>query len=159
MIFVTVGTHYLGFERLIKKIDEIAGRIDEEIIAQIGLTSYKPKNVKYFTFINEEGKILDFYKKSRIVVTHSGAGTILNLLQYKKPIVVVPRLKKFNECIDNHQLELTEVIGNKGLATVVYNIEELEFALNNLNIKKIEFDKNNGDLINYLKKYIEDFKT
>ena len=158
MIFVTVGTHYLGFERLIKKIDEIAIRTDEEIVAQIGFTSYKPKNVKYYAFIKED-EIFDYYKKSRIVVTHSGAGTLLNLLPYKKAIVVVPRLKKYNECIDDHQLELTKVIKNKGLATVVYNIEDLELALNNLNIGTIEFDKNNGDLINYIKKYIEDFKT
>ena len=51
MILVTVGTHYLSFDRLIKKIDEIALSIDEEIIAQIGNSKYKPKNIKYFTLI------------------------------------------------------------------------------------------------------------
>ena len=42
MIFVTVGTHDQGFKRLVKKMDEIAGQIDEEVVMQIGSTDYKP---------------------------------------------------------------------------------------------------------------------
>ncbi|RKY56218.1 MAG: beta-1,4-galactosyltransferase, partial [Candidatus Neomarinimicrobiota bacterium] len=38
MIFVTVGSHYKGFERLVEKMDEIAGKIEEEVIMQIGYT-------------------------------------------------------------------------------------------------------------------------
>jgi UDP-N-acetylglucosamine transferase subunit ALG13 len=154
MIFVTVGTHYLGFERLIKKIDEIASRTDEEIVAQIGSTNYKPKNIKYFSFVEDEEKILELYKKSRIVITHAGAGTILTLLQNKKPLVVVPRLKEYNEHIDNHQLELTEVINNKGLATVVYDIEELEGALKLSDTKTNYKNESNENLTTFLKEYI-----
>jgi len=40
MIFVTVGTHDQGFERLVKKMDEIAGQIDEEVVIQVGYTDY-----------------------------------------------------------------------------------------------------------------------
>ena len=155
MIFVTVGTHYLGFERLIKKIDEIASKTDEKIVAQIGLTKYKPKNIKYFSFIKEEEKFHELLKKSRVVVTHAGAGTLLTLLKYKKPLVVVPRMKKYNEHIDDHQLELTEEINKKGLANVVYNIEDLESALNDLNDGTIYFNKNEITLVNFLKEYIE----
>ena len=43
MIFVTVGMHTAGFERLVKKMDEIAGKIDEEVIMQIGGTSIPRK--------------------------------------------------------------------------------------------------------------------
>lgn len=43
MIFVTIGTHPGQFDRLIKKIDEIAPQIDEEIIIQTGFTNYVPK--------------------------------------------------------------------------------------------------------------------
>lgn len=153
MIFVTVGTHYLGFERLIKKVDEIAGKIDEEVIAQIGSTDYKPKNMAYFTFVEEE-KMSELYKKSRIIVTHSGAGTFLRILNYNKPIVVIPRFKKFNEHIDDHQLELAEIFNNKGKAIAVYDIKNLENALEKT--KKIICNKNikNKRLITFLKDYI-----
>ena len=129
MIFVTVGTHYHGFERLIKKIDKIAGNTDEEMIAQIGSTTYIPKNMKYFKLL-EEKKLLELIKKARIIVAHAGAGTLLNVLHFGKPMILVPRLKKFNEAIDDHQLELAEMLKNKGKAVVVHDIENLEDALN-----------------------------
>ncbi|MDI6655433.1 MAG: beta-1,4-galactosyltransferase, partial [Candidatus Hydrothermarchaeota archaeon] len=44
MIFVTVGTHNQSFERLVKKADEIAGKIGEKVVIQTGHTKYKPKN-------------------------------------------------------------------------------------------------------------------
>jgi UDP-N-acetylglucosamine transferase subunit ALG13 len=153
MIFITVGTHYLGFERLIKKVDDIAVRIDEKIVAQIGSTRYIPKNIKYFTFVEEDEKILEFYKKSRIIITHAGAGSIINILYAKKPLIVVPRLKKYNEHIDDHQLELAEVLNNKGLAIVIHDVENLEKVLKNSNFN-INHHHNNGSLVIFLKEYI-----
>ena len=76
MIFVTVGTHNQGFERLIKKMDEIAGRIDEEIIMQIGYTNYKPKNTKFFEFLGFHD-LIEMYQKADIIITHGGAGSLL----------------------------------------------------------------------------------
>jgi len=155
MIFVTVGTYYLGFERLIKKMDEIAGIIDEEIIAQIGSTKYKPKNMTYFTFIEDENEILELYKKARIIVSHAGAGSILTIFNYTKPIIIVPRLKKFNEHIDDHQLEIAEVLKNKGKFILIYDVKNLEDALKE--VGKPDYNKNKKDkkLINFLKQIIE----
>ena len=48
MILVTVGTHVLGFDRLVKKMDEIASKIDEEVIIQIGNTVIHTKTYKIF---------------------------------------------------------------------------------------------------------------
>jgi len=154
MIYVTVGTHYLGFERLIKKMDEIAGKIDEEVIAQIGSTKYKPKNMKYFKFIKEEEKILELYKKARIVLSHSGVGTILTVLNYGKPLVIVPRLKKFNEHIDDHQIELAEMLKNEEGVQVVYDTDKLEHSLNNAKPRKFKKSIKNKNLVNFLKNYI-----
>ena len=154
MIFVTVGTYHFEFKRLIKRIDEIAANIDEEVIAQIGSTKYLPKNMRYFTLLEEE-KLLELIKKARIVVTHAGAGTLLNVLHFRKPLILVPRFKKFNEVIDDHQLELTEVFKNEKKAVVVYDINNLESALKKA--KKISFNKN-IKLVTFLKDYIKDMK-
>ena len=155
MIFVTVGTYYLGFERLIKKMDEIAGGIDEEVIAQIGSTKYRPKNMTYFTFVEDENEILELYKKARIIVSHAGVGSILTIFNYTKPLIIVPRLKKFNEHIDDHQLEIAEVLKNNGKFTLVYDIKNLETALKE--VRKLDYEKNVKDkkLINFLKQIIE----
>jgi UDP-N-acetylglucosamine transferase subunit ALG13 len=156
MIFVTVGTHYLGFERLIKKMDEISAEIDEEVIAQIGSTNYQPKNMTYFSFIQDEKKLLELYKDARMIVTHAGAGTLLTISNYEKPVVIVPRLKKFNEHIDDHQLELTEVFNKKEKAEVVYDINNLKIALKNP--KKITCKKNKK-LVIFLKDLIRSIEN
>ena len=74
MIFLAVST--FGFERLVKKMDEIAGSIDEEVIMQIGRTEYIPQNAKYFNFTTEEEfKVL--CQKARVALVHGGVGTIM----------------------------------------------------------------------------------
>jgi UDP-N-acetylglucosamine transferase subunit ALG13 len=158
MIFVTVGTHYLGFERLITEMDEIAGKIDEEVVAQIGSTKYKPKNMKYFTFVEDEKEILELYQEARVVVSHAGAGTLLTILNYNKPAVIVPRLHKFNEHIDDHQLELTDVLKDQGKAIGVYDIGNLESSLKKVENLNYNNKKKNEELIIFLKEYITRMK-
>ena len=158
MIFVTVGTHYLGFERLIMEMDEIAGKIDEKVIAQIGSTKYKPKNMKYFTFVEDEKEILELYQEARVVVSHAGAGTLLTILNYNKPAVIVPRLHKFNEHIDDHQLELTDVLKDQGKAIGVYDIGDLEISLKKVENLNYNNKKKNEELIIFLKEYITRMK-
>lgn len=156
MIFVTVGTHYLGFERLIKKIDEIADQIDEEIIAQIGATNYIPKNITYFTFGEYENEIIKLCKNARVIVSHAGAGSILTVFYYMKPIIIIPRLKKFNECVDNHQFELAEVLENSRNFIVLYDMKNLDTILKEARITDIYINKKKDNrLIHFLKKTIE----
>ena len=128
MIFVTVGSHYQGFERLIKKMDEIVGRIEEEVVMQIGHTDYKPVNARYFDF-ETYIKMQQLNRDARVVVSHAGAGSILTALEQKTPVIIVPRLKKFEEIIDDHQLEITEAMSGNQRVTAVYDIDGLEDCL------------------------------
>ena len=155
MILVIIGLMY-GFERLIKKMDKIAGEIEEEVIVQIGLTDYEPKNVKYFKFGSEKYFNKQF-REARIIVSHAGVGTILTARKFRKPIIIVPRQKKYGEHIDDHQMEIArELEGHKNIR-VIYNINELE---QNLNIPYKYFDNNKHDstLVVSLKKYINKLK-
>ncbi|MDH7508576.1 MAG: PssE/Cps14G family polysaccharide biosynthesis glycosyltransferase [Methanomassiliicoccales archaeon] len=154
MIFVTVGTHNQGFERLIKKMDEIAGKIDQEVVMQIGSTDYEPKNAKWFKFIESEDDVLGYYEKADVIVAHAGAGTLLTALSLGKRVIVVPRLKKFEEHIDDQQIELAEALSREGKIIAVYDIEELERALRE--VKKLEPAAVERDmrLIEFLKEYI-----
>jgi beta-1,4-N-acetylglucosaminyltransferase len=153
MIFVTVGLHYQGFDRLIRKMDEIAGNIDEEIIMQVGSTQYKPVNTKYFESINDEG-ITELFSRARIIVTHAGSGTLLDLIRLKRPLIVVPRLKIFNEHIDDQQIELADALSESYNIVSIYDIEDLENAIKNFKPFLIPSRNTNLDLINFLKKSI-----
>ena len=154
MIFVTVGMHYQGFERLIKKMDEIAGKIDEEVVMQIGFTRYKPKNARYFDFVDDDEKILEYFRRARVIVSHAGAGTLLNALHFGKPVIVVPRLKKFGEHVDDQQLELAELISKIGKGVAVYDIDELEGVLNKVNGLNFSAVSKERGLVNFLRNYI-----
>ena len=154
MILVTVGTHILGFDRLVKKMDDIASKINEEVIIQIGHTSYKPKYAKYFEFKNYQD-MEQLIKGARVIVTHGGAGTILTALTEGKTVISVPRLKEYNEVLVDHQLDLVYTLANQKRIIAVYNLDLLEKTLNDGD-KKINFNsgKNGQQLINFLKRYI-----
>jgi UDP-N-acetylglucosamine transferase subunit ALG13 len=142
MIFVMVGTHNLGFDRLVKKMDGIAKH--EKVVMQIGTTGYRPKNAEYFDFAGLKS-IYDYIGGADVVVTHAGIGCVTDTLAYGKPLVIVPRLKRYNEHTNDHQLDLAEEIEREERAVMVLDIEKLEEAIKEAKAtsvrKKIEGDK------------------
>lgn len=154
MIFVTVGMHYQGFPRLIEKMDEIAGKINEKVVMQIGATEYVPKNAEHFDF-KAYSEMQELNREARVVVCHDGAGSIITAMQYSKPIVVVPRWKKYGEVAYNNQADLAVELEKEGKLKVVYEMDNLEEELNDISTTsmKIERDKM---LVKALKEYIND---
>lgn len=131
MIFVTVGTHNQSFERLIKAVDKLVEqkKINEEVIIQTGYTNYRPKNCKWFKFIPFQN-FVRICKKSNIVITHGGVGSIMIPLKLKKPTIVVPRLKNFGEHSDNHQLQIVKELEKQKKIIAVYDIIDLYPSIN-----------------------------
>lgn len=130
MIFVTIGSAVKGIEftRLIKKMDEIAEKINEEMVMQIGTIPYEPQNAQYFRYVSYQEN-LAYFRKASLVVGHSGTGTILNALRFQVPIVVVPRRHRYGEHTDDHQVELAQRLVGNELIKVVLEIEDLESAV------------------------------
>lgn len=138
MIFVTIGTMVKvnEFTRLIRKMDEVAGRLDEEVVMQIGSVPYEPQNAKHFSHTSYQ-ESLSYFRNASLVVGHGGAGTIINALRFHVPIVVVPRSQRFGEHFDDHQLELAQRLVGNDLIKVVYDIEDLESAVREM-LKRME---------------------
>jgi UDP-N-acetylglucosamine transferase subunit ALG13 len=126
MIFVTIGTHPDQFDRLIRRIDEIAPGIKEEIIVQRGFTKYKPKNVKYFDFTDNMAK---YYKEARIVIAQSATSLIEFILKYKKPVITVPREAKYKEHINDHQVEFAEYFAKQANVLMIRDMKDLTAEL------------------------------
>lgn len=154
MIFVTVGTHNQGFERLVKKMDEIAGEIDDKVVIQTGYTTYEPSNAESFKFL-EYHEINQFYKNARVIVAHAGAGTLLDALNFRVPVIVVPRMKKYGEHIDDQQLELAEALEKRKRVVAVYDVGKIEETLENIKINLFEDKKKSERLKNFLKNNVE----
>jgi UDP-N-acetylglucosamine transferase subunit ALG13 len=152
-IFLMIGT--APFPRLVKKVDEIAGRINDKVIMQVGRTDYTPKNADFFSFIDDFSKIQDICHKSKVVVTHGGAGSIMTALEEGSTVISVPRIKKYNEAYDDHQLELVEALSKIGLIRLIYDDSDLEKEVLNFQVQKcsdISFDEKLKD---FLRGYVQ----
>jgi UDP-N-acetylglucosamine transferase subunit ALG13 len=86
------------------------------------------------------------------VVSHAGAGSIVTALKEKTPVIVVPRLKKYNEHMNDHQLEIAKAMSDNKNVTVLYNIESLEDSLK-LSFNFVE-ECNTNKLVYQLQNYI-----
>lgn len=127
MIYATTSGMPFPFWRLIKKMDDIAGQIEEEVVIQ-GAVDYETRNASYFRYFRRH-EADDMLRKARLIVSHAGAGTIIKAIEYSTPIIILPRLKKLNEHYSDHQIELARAMdGRKGIK-VIYDIDELDNVL------------------------------
>ena len=156
MIFVTVGTHEQGMERLLIELDRLIDekKIQDEVIAQIGYSSYKPKNFKYKELISYD-EMDEMVKKASIVITHGGPGSIFHAIQYGKTPIVVPRNPDFNEHIDNHQILFAKRIELEKKIIAIYEISDLERAIKNYNNTFSMYENNNNKTNNFVEKFSE----
>ncbi|MFD1441071.1 glycosyltransferase [Lacticaseibacillus hegangensis] len=101
MIFVTVGTHEQGFDRLIKAIDEQVrdGEIVESVTMQIGYSTYKPRYCKFKQFMSYD-EMRQYVKQADIVITHGGPASFIDVLNANKIPIVAPRLKEYGEHVN-----------------------------------------------------------
>lgn len=140
MIFVTVGTHEQPFNRLIRKIDELKrdGIIKEEVIMQIGYSTYEPKYCRWSKLL-PYSEMVKNVKDARIVITHGGPASFIMPLQIGKVPIVVPRQKEFDEHVNNHQVDFSKAVEDRmGIIITVTDINKLEEMITNYNnyIKK-----------------------
>jgi UDP-N-acetylglucosamine transferase subunit ALG13 len=124
LIFVTVGAQ-MHFDRLIRVVDDWAARdCQEEIFAQIGPAKYRPKNIRYVSFMPP----VEFRKvmaEADGVVAHAGIGTILTSLELAKPILVVPRQSALGETRNDHQIATARRFQEDGMVLAAFTNDEI----------------------------------
>ncbi len=157
MIFVTVGSQKFQFNRLLKEIDKLIqnGKIKEDVFAQIGVSDYKPKNYEYVDFMSQD----EFSKKidqASLIITHAGTGVIVNGVKKGKKVIAIPRLSKYGEHVDNHQIQLIKEFSELNFIEPVYEIDKLDEALDKTQNKKYKrYVSNTEKIINSIEFFIE----
>lgn len=161
MILVALGTQDKKFTRLLDMIDKQIekGNINDEVIVQAGNTAnYTTKNMQVFSIIpiDEFDKLL---KKCDVLITHGGVGTIMQAIKYNKKIIAIPRLKKYKEHTNDHQLQITNKFSKEGYILSCNSDIEFENILKEIkNFKPKKFISNNDNFINRLKVIIDNYK-
>jgi UDP-N-acetylglucosamine transferase subunit ALG13 len=111
VIFATVGSHpTYRFDRFLEALEQLPG---EELVVQYG-PGVAPPNAQRAVPWMSFPEFLDHLAKADKVVGHAGAGTIVSAARAGHVPVVVPRLRRFGETVDDHQLELARALTARG---------------------------------------------
>lgn len=133
MIFLTVGT-IIPFDRLVMAVDELVGCgvIHEDVFGQIGIGAKRPKNFEWVETLDK--KLYDeITNECSSIISHAGMGSILSGLNNCKPMIVMPRLHKYGDNINDHQLPTAEKFEELGYVLAVYHQDELKEKIQLLN--------------------------
>lgn len=159
MILVTLGTQDKAFVRLLQNIDkEITnGNIKEKVIVQAGytLSKYQTNNMEMFDLIDREefNKLVD---ECSLLITHGGVGSILTGLKKNKKVIAMPRLAKYREHINDHQVQIVNEFSKKGYILAYNEGDDLGKILHKASkFKPEKYISNTDNLIKIIKDFID----
>jgi beta-1,4-N-acetylglucosaminyltransferase len=127
MILVTVGVSNLPFDRLLSAVDGLT-QDTEKVIVQCGAARVRPRHATCFDYL-PFAKFEEFISEARVVVCHAGIGSVGLCLSAGVHPIVVPRLKRLGESVDDHQLLFARRLAELGLATLIDDVAELGSAV------------------------------
>ena len=131
MVFVTVGNARQGFSRLLGAVDALCGSGafgEEPVLVQRGHTGGESlAHCQSVDFLpsDEFERHLD---EASLVVCHGGT-TQLSAIRLGKIPIVMPRLKRFGEHINDHQMQLVQALAAEGLVVPAYEPGDLAAAV------------------------------
>ena len=157
MILVLLGTQNNSFHRLLEEIQKNIdnGKIKETVIVQKGYTKFESNEMTIYNQLpqDEIEKLID---NANLVITHGGVGSIINSIQKGKKVIAVPRLKKYNEHVNDHQLDIVKSFNESGYIIGLNDVNELEEALNNIrDFEPKQYIKNTGKILKIIEDFIE----
>ena len=155
MILVLLGTQNNSFHRLLEEVQKNIdnGNIKEEVVAQKGYTKFESKDMTLYNKIptDEVKKLID---KADLVITHGGVGSIITSITKEKKVIAVPRLKKYNEHVNDHQLDIIDSFNEMGYIIGIHDVSELGDAIKKAKeFQPKKYIQNTGNII----KIVEDF--
>ena len=107
---------------MIKEVEKLTAT--HEIIVQAGHSKFKSNKMEIFDFISSE-MLNILYQKADYIITHAGAGSMFHAIKLAKKTIVFPRLRKYGEHVNDHQLQLAEKLQNMGYLLVFYDGDDI----------------------------------
>jgi UDP-N-acetylglucosamine transferase subunit ALG13 len=120
VIFVTVGTHHQPFERLLGALEVLD---TDELVIQYG-PGQAPAALRAEQFMPFD-EMLKSFGEADTVITHAGVGSIICASREGHVPLVVPRRHDLGEHVDDHQVELTRALAERGSVIPVWDVDAL----------------------------------
>ncbi|MGH7424919.1 MAG: glycosyltransferase, partial [Candidatus Methylomirabilales bacterium] len=139
-IFVTVGTDHHPFDRLLAWVDDwLANRARGKVhcFVQSG-TSRPPRQAEWKDYLRYE-EMEEAIGHATVVVCHGGPGTIMDVRHRGLVPIVVPRLSRLGEHVDDHQVAFTKRIAAVGAIRLAGSPEQLMELLDRAVLDPDEF--------------------
>lgn len=116
MIFVTVGTNEAPFCRLLRAVGDREG--GETLVVQHGPSPVRPRGAECFAYLPYP-TLVEYAQTARVVVCHAGVGSVLVAVRAGKRPIVMPRLRRHGEAIDDHQVEFAQRLHREGVVELL----------------------------------------
>lgn len=128
---VSVGTQdAYRFDRLFKTVVPVL-KDCEEVLWQSGTEDLSPYGISGRSSVPHD-EMKAAVKAADVVIAHAGTGAALTALEQGKCPILVPRLARFDEHVDDHQLEIGREMERRGLALMrsadAISVEDVEAA-------------------------------
>jgi UDP-N-acetylglucosamine--N-acetylmuramyl-(pentapeptide) pyrophosphoryl-undecaprenol N-acetylglucosamine transferase len=119
LILLSLGTHQQPFPRALDLVEPLA-RSGEDLLIQHGSTAPRLEmlNAVWVEFMPYD-EVVHVMAKADSVICHAGVGTIMTALQAGHLPVVIPRLARHGEHVDDHQLDIASRFADRGLVRCV----------------------------------------
>ncbi|MGK7914220.1 MAG: glycosyltransferase [Prochloraceae cyanobacterium] len=120
MIVFTLGTIIYPFDRTVDWLDRLLEReiITEPVLFQHGATSVTRLNHPLLTPVTSVTKteMQELVQQASLVIAHAGQGSTRMLAKMGASFVLLPRLKRYGEHIDDHQLLFAQTVEKFGIS-------------------------------------------
>lgn len=157
MIFVTLGTQDKSFTRLLEAIEKeiLNGNITDEVVVQAGFTKYKSEKMRIFDLISQDD-FTAYMKKADLIISHGGVGSIITALNSGKKVIAAPRLAKFGEHVNDHQLQIIKCFEQKQYILPLYDFDKLSDVICSAKyFEPVQFESNRDNFLIFLEQLIE----
>lgn len=79
-----------------------------------------------FIKMEQFGRLME---KAELLIMHAGAGSVIHAVQAGKIPVVMPRRVKYDEIVDDHQVEFAQALAESGKVVLAMEPADLEKAI------------------------------
>ena len=153
MIFVTVGTNEARFDRLLEALEDVPA--GTELFVQHGPSPIRPRGATCTDYLGFD-ELAERVKEADAVVTHAGVGSVLTALLNGTRPIVVPRLQRFGEAVDDHQLHFGRRAAEAGLVILVEDMDALPEAIARLQASPPQPPRPDQRLLDDLRGFLAD---
>jgi UDP-N-acetylglucosamine transferase subunit ALG13 len=126
MILVTVGTNEQPFDRLVAAAADLPA--GEHTFVQYGSSKVPHGPGTWVDFVTFE-ELATRMLAARTVVCHAGVGSIMLAHRSGLRPIIVPRLLRLGEAVDDHQRPLARRLHERGIVTLVEDTARLAEAI------------------------------